>query len=231
MRQLPKHGVIVSCSCGKQQTPVDKTTRTTHSILSIHQMPNHFLASPNLVNGQVLNQHLTNQGPSGRISWAAACRLKDIISALPHRTPDPVRQSPTANLRAKILDFKGLDPSRTLTVRGGILMSVGDFPEMLRQTNPSRDYLGRDIARSTTDNRAATHIIAVTGLLVPVPLPLLYNPIYYRTLSPTFDYNPPPLLKLRPPRFWLTPPPATAIPLVAISLTWLLLLSLILLIS
>ena len=36
----------------------------------------------------------------------------------------------TANLRTKILDFRGFDSSRILIVRGGILMSIGDFPEI-----------------------------------------------------------------------------------------------------
>ena len=37
----------------------------------------------------------------------------------------------TANLRTKILDFRGFDSSRILILRGGILMSIGDFPEVL----------------------------------------------------------------------------------------------------
>ena len=40
---------------------------------------------------------------------------------------------PTANLRATILDFGGSDSGRILTLRGGILMSVGNFPESLSQ--------------------------------------------------------------------------------------------------
>ena len=39
----------------------------------------------------------------------------------------------TANLRTKILDFRGFDSSRILFLRGGILMSIGDFPEVLSQ--------------------------------------------------------------------------------------------------
>ena len=35
----------------------------------------------------------------------------------------------TANLRAKILDFRGYDSSRILFSRGGILMSIGDVPD------------------------------------------------------------------------------------------------------
>ena len=39
----------------------------------------------------------------------------------------------TANLRAKILDFRGFDSSRILVLRGGILMSIGNFPVILSQ--------------------------------------------------------------------------------------------------
>ena len=39
----------------------------------------------------------------------------------------------TANLQAKILDFRGFDSSMVLTSRGGILMATGTFPEMPSQ--------------------------------------------------------------------------------------------------
>ena len=39
----------------------------------------------------------------------------------------------TANLPTNIVDFKGFDSSIILISRGGILMSVGDFPESLSQ--------------------------------------------------------------------------------------------------
>ena len=38
-----------------------------------------------------------------------------------------------ANLRAKILDFRGFDSSRILILWGGILMLIGNFPERLSQ--------------------------------------------------------------------------------------------------
>ena len=38
----------------------------------------------------------------------------------------------TANLRTKILNFRGFDSSRILIRRGGILMSIGNFPDSLR---------------------------------------------------------------------------------------------------
>ena len=37
------------------------------------------------------------------------------------------------NLRTKILDSRGFDSSRILILRGGILMSTGNIPEMLSQ--------------------------------------------------------------------------------------------------
>ena len=39
----------------------------------------------------------------------------------------------TANLRTKILDLRGFDLSRILTLRCGIRMSLGNFPEILSQ--------------------------------------------------------------------------------------------------
>ena len=39
----------------------------------------------------------------------------------------------TANLRTKILDFRGSDTSMILSLWGGILMSIGDFPESSSQ--------------------------------------------------------------------------------------------------
>ena len=39
----------------------------------------------------------------------------------------------TANLPTNIVDFAGFDSSVMLIVTGGILMSIGDFPESLSQ--------------------------------------------------------------------------------------------------
>ena len=39
----------------------------------------------------------------------------------------------TANLRTTILDFRVLDSSRILLSTGGILISIGNFPEVLSQ--------------------------------------------------------------------------------------------------
>ena len=38
-----------------------------------------------------------------------------------------------ASLPTSIMDFRGFDPSIILILRGGILMSMGDFPESLSQ--------------------------------------------------------------------------------------------------
>ena len=39
----------------------------------------------------------------------------------------------TVNLHTRILDFRGFDSSRILILRGGILMSTGNFTESLSQ--------------------------------------------------------------------------------------------------
>ena len=41
---------------------------------------------------------------------------------------DPHHGTPTANLRTKILDFRGFDSSRILSLMGGIPRPIGDFP-------------------------------------------------------------------------------------------------------
>ena len=41
--------------------------------------------------------------------------------------------APTANLRTEIMELRGFYPSRILISRGGILMSIRIFPEMLSQ--------------------------------------------------------------------------------------------------
>ena len=55
------------------------------------------------------------------------------------RVVRPCRGSPgarwpaTADLRTKILDFGGFDSNGILSLRGGVLMSMGNSPETLRQ--------------------------------------------------------------------------------------------------
>ena len=44
-----------------------------------------------------------------------------------------VNEEPTPNLPTNIVDFRGFDSSTILNLRGGILMSIGDFPESLSQ--------------------------------------------------------------------------------------------------
>ena len=47
---------------------------------------------------------------------------------------DAASQTSMVNLRSKILDSGGFDSSRILMLRGGILMSMGNFPECLSQS-------------------------------------------------------------------------------------------------
>ena len=73
--------------------------------------------------------------------WNKQC----MASSCSHPRPSPPNQlttqptlrflahGSTANLRTKILDFRGFVSSRILILRGGILLSVGDFPESLSQ--------------------------------------------------------------------------------------------------
>ena len=43
-----------------------------------------------------------------------------------------------ANLRTKILDFRGFDSNGVLILRGGILKSIGSFPQNVESTHLSR---------------------------------------------------------------------------------------------
>ena len=66
-----------------------------------------------------------------------SARLVSPCLCLPRRKSLLVRMGclslPTANLCTKILDFRWFDSSRILISRGGILGSIGDFPENLSQ--------------------------------------------------------------------------------------------------
>ena len=57
----------------------------------------------------------------------------------------------TANLRTKILDFRGFDSSIILILRGGILMSMGNSLESLSQAISAGRFeiLSREIGRNT----------------------------------------------------------------------------------
>ena len=65
-------------------------------------------------------------------------RLERVCHAwsMPRRVPHPgmIATIPaTANLRTKIMDFRGFDSSNILIVRGGIPRPIGDFQEGLSQ--------------------------------------------------------------------------------------------------
>ena len=53
--------------------------------------------------------------------------------AIEMKTPGAVRTLHTANLRTKILDFRGFDSSMILILRGGIHRPIGNSPESLSQ--------------------------------------------------------------------------------------------------
>ena len=62
--------------------------------------------------------------------WAAMLQAFDAAAA----EADAQRCAwPTANLRTKILDFRGFDSSRILILRGGIPRPTGNFPETWSQ--------------------------------------------------------------------------------------------------
>ena len=62
--------------------------------------------------------------------------------------------SSTANLRTKILDFRGFDSSIILILRGGNLMSR-EFPAKFESSNLGRDNLSREIGRRVAVDSAS----------------------------------------------------------------------------
>ena len=67
----------------------------------------------------------------------------------------------TANLRTKILDFRGFDSSRILSLRGGILMSMGSSPVIQSQQLLVRGFLVRGL----------TVVIVISAPQPPPPPP------------------------------------------------------------
>ena len=61
--------------------------------------------------------------------------LIEIVQTAPCREiwGNSISVNSTASLRTTVLDFTGFDSSRILNLRGGILLSTGNFPEMLSQ--------------------------------------------------------------------------------------------------
>ena len=53
-----------------------------------------------------------------------------------------------ANLRTKVTDFSGFDSSGVLILRGGILKSIGSFPQNAESTHLSRREYQREIGRT-----------------------------------------------------------------------------------
>ena len=78
------------------------------------------------------------RGPSGRPPCPSRQRARPSPPgplASPEGEAKGAAGIPTANLRNKILDFRGFDSSIIFILRGGILMfmSIGNFPESLGQ--------------------------------------------------------------------------------------------------
>ena len=76
-----------------------------------------------------------NASNADRASWGGHGSLaSNVADALP-RTP----RAPTANLRTKILDIRGLDSRRILMSRRGTLRPAGRLPEISSRRIVSRD--------------------------------------------------------------------------------------------
>ena len=96
----------------------------------------------------------------------------------------------TADLRAKILDFRGLDSSRILIVKGWNSQAHREFPRKFGSSNLSGDHLSMQIGRIRGPRqwRAVSPTVSVSALkttallhpLLPASGPLyLCNHYYY----------------------------------------------------
>ena len=66
------------------------------------------------------------------------------LSSSPPRRLESADNNSSANFRTKILDLRGFDSNIILILRGGIIMSIGQYPGMFESTNLSKDHLSRD---------------------------------------------------------------------------------------
>ena len=73
----------------------------------------------------------------------------------------------TANLRAKILDFRGLDSSGTLILRDGIPRPMGNFPENLSQVG---DCPWHDPSSASADFQDALRPAKKRGMVASMSL-------------------------------------------------------------
>ena len=69
-------------------------------------------------------------------------------------------RAPTANLRTKILDFRGFDSSRISISMGGIHVSTGDIPKVLSQRILVGIILVGRVAVDREQGKAAAYSIA-----------------------------------------------------------------------
>ena len=80
------------------------------------------------------------------------------------------------------MDFGGFDSSIMLFVRGGILMSIGDFPEDLSQAMLARCNVSREIGRSCSPipslDEDARRLEIRNGRNSPRVCPKLCNYVY-----------------------------------------------------
>ena len=77
-------------------------------------------------------QHLSHSWVLGRTDLPRGLerRARVLGVCLP---PLSKQTTSTANLRTNLMDVRGFDSSRILILRGGSVMSIGNFPELLSQ--------------------------------------------------------------------------------------------------
>ena len=85
-------------------------------------------------NYSMFNNNNSNNNDNNGVSTCARLVQQgtefDESRCSPPGVPD---KSDTPSFRTKTLDFRGFDSSIILDLRGGIIISIGNFPEMLSQ--------------------------------------------------------------------------------------------------
>ena len=102
----------------------------------------------------------------------------------------------TANLRTKILDFRGLDAGRILNSKCGILMCVGSSPKSLSQeilvgrlAIPINTDTNMNITIKVKNEFYVVLCCTVLYLIVLCGTVLYYSLLYYTTLYYTIHYT------------------------------------------
>ena len=88
----------------------------------------------------------TRSDPLLRFPFSTASEVHRALCSQTELLPFSVKKG-TPNLPTNIVDFRGLDSSIILILKGWNFQAHGEFPGMFESSNVSRDNLSREIGR------------------------------------------------------------------------------------